>query len=162
MPFGLAQLLLVSHLNRELGVPDAWLLLGDDVVFAVLGQIAFMPTLVLAARLCPPGLEGTLFAALMSIFNASRIVAGEAGALLTNALGVTENDFTNLGPLVALCTVSSLLPLPFAGMLDVAEPESSGAGGAVGEGAEGEAAAGSGSGEFSGGDDPGREDSGEE
>ena len=33
-------------------------------------QVAFMPTLVLAAQLCPAGVEGTLFATLMSVFNA--------------------------------------------------------------------------------------------
>ncbi|CAN0060412.1 unnamed protein product [Heterosigma akashiwo] len=52
---------------------------GDDVVLAVLGQIAFMPTLVLAARICPPGVEGTLFAALMSVFNGGSVVGSEIG-----------------------------------------------------------------------------------
>jgi hypothetical protein len=72
-----------------------------------------MPVLVLAARLCPPGVEATLFASLMSIFNLGGIVGSEAGALLTSTLGVTDHDFSNLGLLVVLCNLSSLLPLPF-------------------------------------------------
>jgi len=32
-------------------------------------QASFMPILVLAARLCPEGVEATLFATLMSILN---------------------------------------------------------------------------------------------
>jgi hypothetical protein len=52
---GLSQLVLVYHLNREVGIPDQWFALGDSVVLTVLGQVAFMPTLVLAAKLCPPG-----------------------------------------------------------------------------------------------------------
>ncbi|KAG5177150.1 BT1 family-domain-containing protein [Tribonema minus] len=94
VPLGFTQLLLIYHVNR---------------------QIAFMPTLVLAARLCPPGVEGTLFALLMSIFNGSGIVGSELGAALTKSIGVTETDFTNLGKLgrVLLCNLSSLLPLPF-------------------------------------------------
>lgn len=109
------------HANRQLGIPDQLFTFGDDVVLTVLGQIAFMPTLVLAARLCPPGVEGTLFALLMSIFNGGGIVGSEIGALLTRTLGVTEADFTNLGLLIVLCNVSSLLPLPFLRWIDNVE-----------------------------------------
>lgn len=119
----LAQLLLVYHLNRQLGIPDELFTFGDDVVLAVLGQLAFMPTLVLAARLCPPGVEGTLFALLMSIFNGGGILGSELGALLTRILGVTEVDFRNLGLLIALCNLSSLLPLPFLKWIDAVETE---------------------------------------
>ncbi len=63
---GLTQLILVYHLNTALGIPNEVFTFGDSVVLTVLGQVAFMPTLVLAARLCPPGIEGTLFATLMS------------------------------------------------------------------------------------------------
>ena len=84
-PLGLSQVLLTTHLNRSLGIPDEAFVLGDSAVLAALGQVAFMPTLVLAAKLCPPGAEGTLFASLMSIYNFSGTVASELGALLTSA-----------------------------------------------------------------------------
>jgi hypothetical protein len=96
---------------------------GDDVILAALGQIGFMPTLVLAAKLCPPGIEGTLFALLMSVYNSGGIVGAEAGALLTSAFGVSSNDFTMLGPLLIFCALSSLLPLPFLSILESAEQE---------------------------------------
>lgn len=117
------QLLLVYHVNRQVGIPDELFTFGDDVVLTVLGQLAFMPTLVLAARLCPPGVEGTLFALLMSIFNGGGIVGSELGALLTRAMGVTEVDFRNLGLLIALCNLSSLLPLPFLKWIEAVESE---------------------------------------
>ena len=63
--------------------PTPALPLTPDQVF---GQLAFMPLLVLAASLCPPGVEGTLFALLMSTFNAGGIVGQELGAALTQAL----------------------------------------------------------------------------
>lgn len=118
LPPGLLQLALVTHYNRAIGIPDTWFAVGDDVVLTVLGQIAFMPTLVLAAKLCPPGVEGTLFALLMSSYNGAGILSSELGALLTKVLGVTENDFTNLSLLVVVCNLSSLLPLPFLYLLD--------------------------------------------
>ena len=86
---------------------------GDDVFLTVLGQVAFMPTLVLAAKLCPVGVEGTLFALLMSSFNLAGIVGSEIGAAITKVLGVTSTDFTNLGLLVTICNLSGLYPLLF-------------------------------------------------
>jgi len=123
-PLGLTQLLLISHYNRELGIPDGAFVLGDDVVFSILGQIAFLPSLVLAARLCPPGIEAVLFATLMSIFNGASTVGTEIGAALTKFLGVTETCFSNLALLTIICNVSSLLPLFFIGYLDGVGDES--------------------------------------
>lgn len=60
VPLALTQLLLTTHANRALGIPDQVFALTDTVVLTVLGQLAFMPTLVLAASLCPPGVEGTV------------------------------------------------------------------------------------------------------
>ena len=65
--FLLFQVLLATHANQAMGIPDKLFALTDSAVLSALGQLAFMPTLVLAARLCPPGSEGTLFASLMSV-----------------------------------------------------------------------------------------------
>mmetsp|Transcript_74753 Transcript_74753/g.132041 ORF Transcript_74753/g.132041 Transcript_74753/m.132041 type:complete len:99 (+) Transcript_74753:127-423(+) len=77
-----------------------------------------MPVLVLAARICPPGVEATLFAGLMSIFNAGGIVSRQLGAALTDYLGITSTQFENLALLVLITNLSSLLPLPFLRLLD--------------------------------------------
>jgi folate/biopterin transporter len=124
VPLGLTQLLLISHYNRELGIPDGAFVFGDDVVLSILGEIAFLPTLVLAARLCPPGIEAVLFATLMSIYNGASTVGTEVGAGLTKLLSVTETDFSNLALLTIICNVSSLLPLVFIGWLDGVGDES--------------------------------------
>mmetsp|Transcript_28910 Transcript_28910/g.53379 ORF Transcript_28910/g.53379 Transcript_28910/m.53379 type:complete len:344 (-) Transcript_28910:160-1191(-) len=123
-PLGLTQLLLITHYNRVLGIPDGAFVFGDDVVLSILGEIAFLPTLVLAARLCPPGVEAVLFATLMSLFNGASTLGTEIGAALTKVLGVTETDFSNLALLTIICNLSSLLPLVFIGMLDGVGDES--------------------------------------
>ena len=107
LPFGLLQLALVTHANRQFGLPDSWFAFGDDVVLSVLGEFAHMPTLVLAARLCPAGVEGTLFATLMSLYNAAGTLGSEVGAALTAALGVgTDGNFENLALLVVICNLT--------------------------------------------------------
>lgn len=114
-------LLLVTHTNRALGIDDRWFSLGDSLVLTVMGQIAFMPVLVLAARLCPPGVEATLFALLMSVVNLSGLVSYEFGALLTHWLGVTDTNFDNLWILVLIANLSTLLPLPLLGWLPASD-----------------------------------------
>lgn len=123
VPLSLTQLVLVTRANVPLGLSDRAFALVDGAVLTALGQVTFMPTLVLAAQMCPPGVEGSLFAALMSVYNASGVTSSELGALLTSALGVTDSNFDRLWLLVTLCSLSYLLPLPFLRFVDRAPPE---------------------------------------
>jgi folate/biopterin transporter len=109
---GLTSLILVTHANRTIGIQDQWFSLGDSLVLTVMGQIAFMPVLILAAQLCPPGVEATMFAILMSVYNLAGILSHESGALLTHWLGVTDTHFENLWLLVLITNLATLLPLP--------------------------------------------------
>ena len=120
---GMTALLLVTHTNRTLGIDDHWFSLGDSLILTVMGQITFMPILILSARLCPAGVEATLFALLMSVFNLAGLLSHELGALLTHFLGVTETNFDKLWLLVVITNASSLLPLPFLGWLPAADPQ---------------------------------------
>lgn len=114
---GLTMLVLVTHANRAIGIDDRWFSLGDSLVLTVMGQIAFMPVLVLAARLCPPGVEATLFALLMSVTNLAHLISYEFGAVLMHAMGITETNFDRLWLLVTITNLSTLLPLPFVNWL---------------------------------------------
>jgi folate/biopterin transporter len=120
---GMTALILVTHANRTLGIDDHWFSLGDSLILTVMGQIAFMPVLVLSARLCPEGVEATLFALLMSVYNFAGLLSHEVGALLTHWLGVTESNFDQLWLLVVITNASRLLPLPFLRWLPAADPQ---------------------------------------
>ena len=69
------------------------------------------------------GVEATLFATLMSILNGGAFVGSSGGALLTQIFGVTSDNFDRLAPLVLLCTLSSLLPLPLLGLVPDTKPD---------------------------------------
>jgi folate/biopterin transporter len=120
---GMTSLILVTHANRTLGIGDRWFSLGDSLILTVMGQIAWMPVLVLSARLCPPGIEASLFALLMSIVNLSSLLSQELGALLTHWLGVTETNFDKMWLLVLIANLSTLLPLPFIKWLPDGDPQ---------------------------------------
>ncbi|MEG4495798.1 folate/biopterin family MFS transporter [Microcoleus sp. F10-C6] len=121
---GMTTLLLVTHANRALGIDDRWFSIGDSLILTVIGQIAYMPLLVLSARLCPPGVEATLFALLMSITNLAGILSNEGGAVLTHFLGITDRNFDNLWLLIIITNLSTLLPLLFLNWLPADSTES--------------------------------------
>ncbi|PSC76431.1 folate-biopterin transporter chloroplastic [Micractinium conductrix] len=137
---GLTQLMLVTGINRQLGLSDQLFALADTALLTVLGQVAFMPLLVLAARICPEGVEATLFATLMSLSNSGMFLGSALGSGLTAWLGVTGENFDNLALLVTLCTLSALLPLPLLRLLpadvDEAKEKEDGGDGSSGDGGE--------------------------
>lgn len=47
-----------AGLNKQWGLSNELFVLGDSLVLTVLGQVSFMPILVLAARLCPEVCQG--------------------------------------------------------------------------------------------------------
>ncbi|MEL7035980.1 MAG: folate/biopterin family MFS transporter [Cyanobacteria bacterium J06592_8] len=114
---GMTTLLLVTHANRAIGIDDHWFSLGESLILTVMGQITFMPVLVLVTRLCPPGIEATVFASLISVNNLAGLLSHEFGALLTHLLGVTEYQFDNLWLLIVVTNISTLLPLFFINWL---------------------------------------------
>jgi folate/biopterin transporter len=117
----MTMLLLVTHTNRALGIDDHWFSLGDSLILAVMGQIAFMPVMVLAARICPLGIEATLFALLMSIFNLGGAISREFGALIMHWLGITETNFDSLWLLIIITNFIALFPLLFLNFLPETE-----------------------------------------
>ena len=73
----------MTGLNQKLGIENELFCLADEIVLTVLGRVSFMPVLVLAARVCPEGVEATLFATLMSILNGGSVSGGFLGSGLT-------------------------------------------------------------------------------
>eukprot|EP00744_Colponema_vietnamica_P008603 GILI01012265.1.p1 GENE.GILI01012265.1~~GILI01012265.1.p1 ORF type:complete len:471 (+),score=118.94 GILI01012265.1:179-1591(+) len=109
---GSTQLLLVTRANVAMGIPDKLFTLGDGLIIQAMGEVQTMPLLVLAARLCPPGVEGSVYALLMSTINLGGLVSSQLGGLLSYLMGITSSQFTLLWLLVLITNVCMLLPLP--------------------------------------------------
>ena len=110
---GVLDLILVTRTNRWLGIPDAIFGIGDKAASDAVRRLQLLPILVLAAHLCPPGIEGTLFAFLMSVSNFGTHSGQWIGALLLRFLGVSRGDYSRLWLAVAIRTVMRLLPIRF-------------------------------------------------
>eukprot|EP00897_Mesotaenium_endlicherianum_P010963 jgi/Mesen1/9896/ME000070S09174 len=112
-----ADTLLVSRLSVRLGLPDRLFVLGASALADAINQFKFMPFLVLSARLCPPGIEGTLFAVFMSAYNLGNTVSGYMGASLAKVLGITSPSFHNLTLGIAIQAAGTLVPVCFLFMI---------------------------------------------
>ena len=72
-----------------------------------------MPFLILSGQLCPPGIEGTLFALFMSINNLGSTLGSFLGAALASALNISTAQFDNLALGLGAQLIGTLLPIGF-------------------------------------------------
>lgn len=114
---------LVYGWYQILGVSPQFFALADTAISGALTEIAFLPLLVLAARLCPKGIEATMFALLASIMNIGLAVSDLGGAALVKifdvhqATAVVPADYSNLHIVMWIAILSSVLPLPLLPLL---------------------------------------------
>lgn len=108
---GMLDLCLVLRLNLKFGIPDYVFVVIDACVSEMISRLKWMPILVLSSKLCPPGIEGTLFALLMSIDNAGILSASWGGGLLLHVLNVTRTNFDKLWLAILIRTLFRVSPL---------------------------------------------------
>ncbi|KAL6903638.1 hypothetical protein ACP4OV_004451 [Aristida adscensionis] len=108
---GMLDLVLVTRLNLKLGIPDYFFAVIDNSISQMVGRLQWLPLLVLCSKLCPPGIEGTFYALLMSIQNAGLLMSAWWGGLLLHMLNVTRTEFSNLWVAVLIRSISRLVPL---------------------------------------------------
>ncbi len=113
-------MLIITNAGEYIGIPNIAIAMADSIIFSLLGQFLLLPTVVLAAKICPVGVEGSLYALLMSISNLAGVLSSEWGSIFANMYGIDRNHFENLWKLIILCNVIDLLPI--ASIALVVEP----------------------------------------
>ncbi|XP_020097503.1 probable folate-biopterin transporter 4 isoform X2 [Ananas comosus] len=104
---------LVSQVHIQFGIPDKYMVLWGSAFGDAINQFKFMPFLILSGQLCPPGIEGTLFALFMSINNFSSTLGSFFGAALASVLDISSENFDNLLFGIVVQLVATLLPIAF-------------------------------------------------
>jgi len=112
------QILLVTGWNKAIGINDKVFCLTGNLLVQVFAELNAMPVLVLACRICPKNIEGTMYAFLMSTLNCGYMISNEWGALNTYLLGITETNFDNLWLLILISALGAVSTLPFIGAID--------------------------------------------
>ena len=109
---------LVYGWYEYLGMSPQLFAIADELISAPLTEIGFLPLMVLVARICPKGIEATMFALLASIMNVGLAVSDMGGAWLVSIFDVhqaTETlaaNYTQIDKVLWIAILSSLLPLP--------------------------------------------------
>tara|TARA_B100002051_G_C16707121_1_gene624438 strand:- start:777 stop:1859 length:1083 start_codon:yes stop_codon:yes gene_type:complete len=93
-------------------LPYFWIVLGDSVAESFFRQLVMMPLIVQAANVCNVGVEGTLYALMMSISNLSGVIGEWLGAWIGAWLDVTETHFDNLMWMLLIDIIGNLV-VPF-------------------------------------------------
>jgi hypothetical protein len=59
-----ADIIVFTRKNLEWGIPDKFFVLGGTVTSAIISNWMWMPGVMIMSRLCPAGMEATMFALL--------------------------------------------------------------------------------------------------
>jgi len=112
----LVDIIIVNRWNVAIGIPDkVAYMLGNNIAGAVVAQLDLMPAVVLTSKLCPPGMEATMYALLAGFQNFGGAVSAALGSTLTAAFAIdadrtTETcNFENLTRFIVVAHI--LLPL---------------------------------------------------
>ncbi|XP_024967646.1 probable folate-biopterin transporter 4 [Cynara cardunculus var. scolymus] len=109
----LLDVVLVYRLHVPFGISDEILVLFGSALSDAVHQFKFMPFLILSGQLCPPGIEGTLFALFMSINNFGSTMSSFVGAGLASVLDISSGSFDNLGFGIGIEVICTFIPVAF-------------------------------------------------
>lgn len=76
-----------SRLNLQLGIPDEFLVFGEEVFIDAIAVLNSQPFFIFAAKLCPPGVEASMFALFMGLSNFGNDAGRYLGSSLLKYLG---------------------------------------------------------------------------
>jgi folate/biopterin transporter len=118
----LIDIVIVKRWNESVGIPDkATYLFGDAIVYQLTSQLDFMPSVILVSRLCPRGMEATIYALIAGVSNLGQVSSRTLGYMVSEWLEirtVVPCDFTNLPALITIGHVlTPLLVLPLSVLL---------------------------------------------
>ncbi|RXI03535.1 hypothetical protein DVH24_004187 [Malus domestica] len=109
----LLDLVLVTRVNLSYGISDKIMVLFGSALSDAINQFKFMPFLILSGQLCPPGIEGTLFALFMSINNLGSTLGSFVGAGVASVLNISSGSFDNLPLGIAIQILCTFIPIGF-------------------------------------------------
>jgi len=121
---GIFDITLVNRWNIDIGISDkAFFMFGDAMLSNLILALTYMPQIVLTAKLCPTGVEATMYALLAGFQNFGDTVSRSIGVVIIDMAGMHttvtdghECNFDSLSTLVIVCHMAVpllLIPLTF-------------------------------------------------
>ena len=96
----LTQLVVVSKISTQF-----WLVLFDGLAENFFANLVGMVIFIQATKSCDKGVEGVMYALMMSTANLSNVIATFLGSYIGKRFDITEHNFDNLGIFMFLCII---------------------------------------------------------
>ena len=111
-----AQLFILLGTYKDYSVPPELFVVSDDAVGSIIGQLIFLPMMILLAHTIPKGFETVVYSGYTSFENILSAVSSFISAGMTGALGIKRDDtgainFNNLWIMIIITSSVGLLPI---------------------------------------------------
>ncbi|GBE59866.1 integral membrane protein [Babesia ovata] len=110
-------IVLVERWNLKLGIPDTAFVITDSSLLQLVGEINSLPIFIMATRLCPPGIESSMYSFLWTAQFLGLDVSTYLSSLLTYAFGISANHFGGLVHLIVFCAIAHIIPIFYVHLL---------------------------------------------
>lgn len=101
---------IVKRYNIHYGIPDkAFFMMGDAIIAPVIGMLELMPSVVLTSKVCPPGMEASVYALLASYQNLGAAVSRTVGVALIGFLRIQTTKPCNFDGLPYAIVIAHVL-----------------------------------------------------
>ncbi|KAK2196227.1 bifunctional Biopterin transporter family/MFS transporter superfamily [Babesia duncani] len=89
-------IVLVKRYNVAIGIPDTAFVITDSSMLQFVGEINSLPIFIMATRLCPRGLESSMYSLLWTAQFLGLDMSSYISAALTYCFGIQANHFDGL------------------------------------------------------------------
>nr|PVC52785.1 hypothetical protein MACL_00000527 [Theileria orientalis] len=108
---------LVKRWNLVLGIPDKAFAITDTSLIQFIGEMNSFPIYVMATRLCPRGIESSMYSFLWTVQFLGMDIGTYISSLMTHLFKINNHNFQGLVPMILVCAAAQLIPNMFVGML---------------------------------------------
>ena len=114
-----AQLFILLGTYKEYSVPPELFVISDDAIGSIIGQLIFLPMMIILAHSIPRGFETVIYSGFTSFENILSVASSFISAAMTSALNIKRNaeddsiNFDNLWIMIIITSSVGLLPIFF-------------------------------------------------
>jgi len=110
-PFYISPICLVNGWNKSMHIDDNVFLIAGGFISQAVAEVQLLPILMVVTKFCPPTMEGTLFAVVVSVRFLGAALSSVLSYILMKIFGITKDHLGTLSIMIMTCGFMSLMPL---------------------------------------------------
>lgn len=110
-PFYISPICLVNGWNHYIHINDTVFIITGGFINRAVAKVQLLPILMVVTKFCPPTMEATLFAIVVSVRFLGAALSSAVSSVFIKLFGINKDQFATLNALILVCGIMSLLPL---------------------------------------------------